>query len=669
MRKPPVPSDTSLDIYIQKDHHLLVQHCQYHYHSAMCYKYDIHSCRFDMDEKNYEPITAFDSSTGELKLRCLHGLVNNFNQTILDCIHCNMDIKFVGSGVLAKAILYYITDYITKSQLKTHVAYAALELAVVKLGEYDTNDDDITVQAKRMLQRCTYAMISQQELSAPQVVSYLMDYDDHFTSHKYTRFNWLSIEGFVNSVLPLTTETKENDPEQQSLSNTDTITLNSELVRNNMDQNITYRPVDSDMDVDPAPETMCNHISNVLTDRWHSHDCLDECQEAPVSQNQDKGSDQPEEAPVPQHQVKDGDHIRGEDSDQLQVKDGNQLQVNGNEQTQAEDNDQIQANDGDEYVVLQVDDNNNLIPRTSVLQDYLKRGNDLTDVCFWDYISRIEKVRKSTDRVKRRAGDIEQNNVPLDNIDSDADFNETNSGNDTGHNTDDENEPDDRGLQCLWDLHLHQNKLLKSTTYQRPRVEFASAHPDSTMHYQRVRQRSKRMVPVPLGPSIPRCDCDVTKERHARLMLVFFKPWSVIPDLKPMAMSWLDAYSDFTQSCHPRLLKLIDNMQLLHECRDSRDDHFSKRNVQRRAHARLAEGDQNHNRPADHHSMDMDESKILAHLEQIDRAWSEKNDKSSETVQDCLSHARDSCLIMDNHIPNDHTDTLSLEMHKVRDDN
>ena len=67
--------------------------------------------------------------------------------------------------------------------------------------------------------------------------------------------------------------------------------------------------------------------------------------------------------------------------------------------------------------------------------------------------------------------------------------------------------------------------------------------------------------------------------------------------------------------------------------------------------------------------MDMDESKILAHLEQIDRAWSEKNDKSSETVQDCLSHARDSCLIMDNHIPNDHTDTLSLEMHKVRDDN
>ena len=47
-----------------------------------------------------------------------------------------MGIKFIGSGASAKAILYYITDYITKSQLGAHVAYAALEPAVGKLGEY-----------------------------------------------------------------------------------------------------------------------------------------------------------------------------------------------------------------------------------------------------------------------------------------------------------------------------------------------------------------------------------------------------------------------------------------------------------------------------------------------------------------------------------------------------
>ena len=84
-----------------------------------------------MPEGNHRPISCFDPNTGELTLHCLDGLVNNFNLTILECIRCNMDIKFVGSGVSAKAILYYITDYITKLQLKTHVAYVALELAVV----------------------------------------------------------------------------------------------------------------------------------------------------------------------------------------------------------------------------------------------------------------------------------------------------------------------------------------------------------------------------------------------------------------------------------------------------------------------------------------------------------------------------------------------------------
>ena len=204
VRTPPIPAGvTETQPYIEKDQHLLVQQCQYHHHSATCYKYDIHNCQFDMHENNYTPISCFDPVSGELKLRCLHGLVNNFNETILDCIRCNMDSKFVGSGVSAKAILYYITDYITKSQLKAHIAYAALELAVNKLGVYDPTDDDITFRAKRMLQRCSYAMISHQELSAPQVVSYLMDYDDNFTSRQFKHFNWFSFESYVNHLSPL----------------------------------------------------------------------------------------------------------------------------------------------------------------------------------------------------------------------------------------------------------------------------------------------------------------------------------------------------------------------------------------------------------------------------------------------------------------------------------
>ncbi|KAK0446935.1 uncharacterized protein EV420DRAFT_1218433, partial [Desarmillaria tabescens] len=190
----------------QRDLHNLIKDCQIHSHSKTCFKYcgdgEPKVCRFDLDESKIRAESSFDYETGELCLRCLNGMVNNFNETILRAMRCNMDIKFIGSGASAKAVLYYITDYITKSQLKTHIAYAALELSVKKLGEYDPNEDEITVRAKRLLQRCAYTMLSHQELSGQQVMSYLMDFEDHFTSHEYQGLYWGSFEQYIEKQDP-----------------------------------------------------------------------------------------------------------------------------------------------------------------------------------------------------------------------------------------------------------------------------------------------------------------------------------------------------------------------------------------------------------------------------------------------------------------------------------
>ncbi|KIK53764.1 hypothetical protein GYMLUDRAFT_178531 [Collybiopsis luxurians FD-317 M1] len=107
---------------------------------------------------------------------------------------CNMDIKSIRSGASAKAVLYYITNYNTKSQLKTHVAYAALECAIVKLWDVNLADTPIILKAKQLLQKCVYAIISQQELSSQQVCTYLLGLDDHFMSHKFHLLFWTPIE-------------------------------------------------------------------------------------------------------------------------------------------------------------------------------------------------------------------------------------------------------------------------------------------------------------------------------------------------------------------------------------------------------------------------------------------------------------------------------------------
>ncbi|KAK0493772.1 hypothetical protein EDD18DRAFT_1055656, partial [Armillaria luteobubalina] len=79
------------------------------------------------------------------------------------------------------------------------------------------------------------------------------------------------------------------------------------------------------------------------------------------------------------------------------------------------------------------------------------------------------------------------------------------------------------------------------------------------------------LVPVPLGLSIPRRDCAEVYDRYCRLMLILFKPWVTPMDLRDKGQSWVDVFRVFAQGASRSILDTIDNMQILHECKDSRD--------------------------------------------------------------------------------------------------
>lgn len=54
--------------------------------------------------------------------------------------------------------------------------YAVLELAVMNI----MLEDSLTIQVKKMLQKCAHTMLSCQEMPAQFVATFLMDYEDHF---------------------------------------------------------------------------------------------------------------------------------------------------------------------------------------------------------------------------------------------------------------------------------------------------------------------------------------------------------------------------------------------------------------------------------------------------------------------------------------------------------
>jgi hypothetical protein len=445
------------------DRHQIAKHCQCHKHSRTCYKYwkgppDPRQCRFDLDVSNVRPFTTVDSESGEICMRCLDGLVNNFNTTILEAMRCNMDIKFIGSGASAKAILYFITDYITKTQLKTHVAYAALELAVSKLGEYDPKvDDHCTISAKKMLQKCAFAMISHQELSAQQVCSYLMDFEDHFTIHRFNNLYWGNYERFIQSE-------------------------------------------------DPSPECYSSPLSSVPSDE-QNNEIQDNAPNADIMP--DLGNNV--------LQSPDDD-----DSNPLQ-----QSQFQGQEDEIFDDDNGLSSDE----IGIDVNDDGQLVAKSNQVADYQLRGQALHDICIWDFIAHVENIKHR------------QLTEPS-----------------TATNLND-------------DLH----HILSSTARKRPQFAFDEHHSQATSHVLHVCTPSNQLVPVPIGGSIPRRDDDSTRARYCRLMLIFFQPWVHAHDLQTEGQSWEDAFCSFLLTCSPDFIKKMDNMQILHECRDSQDDHYAQR--------------------------------------------------------------------------------------------
>ena len=199
--------DDRFQLRRQKDLVNLVNQCQRHTHNAGCYKNwkgppDEKTCRFNLDQSNQLDCTTIDRTSGEIRLKTADGLINPFNQAILEMVRCNMDITFIGSGYSALAVLYYITDYISKQQLKTHVAYNLLEHALVRLNQYNDCEDTDHVRAKRVLMRCANAVISKQELSAQQIASYLLGSSDFYASHTFKDFYWKTYEGYILHCLP-----------------------------------------------------------------------------------------------------------------------------------------------------------------------------------------------------------------------------------------------------------------------------------------------------------------------------------------------------------------------------------------------------------------------------------------------------------------------------------
>ncbi|KAI0317656.1 hypothetical protein OF83DRAFT_1042019, partial [Amylostereum chailletii] len=180
--------------------------CNWHEHRDTCWKYlkpgeprdDAH-CRMRVDGST-RSFTELDEETGSILLRRLHPWINNFNDVVLFLLQSNMDIKFIGSGPAAKALVYYITDYITKSGLSLYHGLQAILAAIKKTKRLRSDGADSEESRgeyrRSFLIRCINAMTGRLELSSAQVMSFIVGGGDYYTSHSFAPLYWGDMDHF-----------------------------------------------------------------------------------------------------------------------------------------------------------------------------------------------------------------------------------------------------------------------------------------------------------------------------------------------------------------------------------------------------------------------------------------------------------------------------------------
>ena len=79
---------------------------------------------------------------------------------------------------------------------------ALLGSALLYHQSHSTKFDSLREQNRMLIYRCFNILNRQAELSGPQVISYLMNWNDRFSSHQYVSVYWGQVANALKNAYP-----------------------------------------------------------------------------------------------------------------------------------------------------------------------------------------------------------------------------------------------------------------------------------------------------------------------------------------------------------------------------------------------------------------------------------------------------------------------------------
>ena len=137
-------------------------------------------------------VTEVDPETGALNMKKGEPMINTVTPLLTYLFRCNTDVTSLKSGTAIKGVILYVSDYITKVSLKTHVIFDTVRAMFHKNSEMIGGSETRKEKARRLMTKIVNSLSAKMEIGAPMACMYLLRNPDHYTNHRFAPFYWQS---------------------------------------------------------------------------------------------------------------------------------------------------------------------------------------------------------------------------------------------------------------------------------------------------------------------------------------------------------------------------------------------------------------------------------------------------------------------------------------------
>ena len=127
---------------------------------------------------------------GTISLKKIEAWLNTFTPLVTYLFRCNTDVTSLLSGTAIKAVVLYVSDYITKGMLKTHTIFDSIRSVFQKNSEMIRGTLPMKEKARRFMTKVANLLSAKAEMGTPMICMYLLGNPDHYTSHTFVPFYW-----------------------------------------------------------------------------------------------------------------------------------------------------------------------------------------------------------------------------------------------------------------------------------------------------------------------------------------------------------------------------------------------------------------------------------------------------------------------------------------------